>query len=212
MAWTAQAATRLPPREIGQGAIGPTPIGSPAAAMVWLSLPLLLWGTAFWMVGAQAATPAAVLDRFESTWPDLPAAASLPASLTTDRLAVTSAALDALTGLETQCATVDAGSPDGSTDEPASDCGNPATLLRNLRITVTAPDAESATAVAQIVSFERRPSTLLWFIAGTELVPVPQQTVLTLDLHAVADRAPGWDRHRSPALADRERQPRRMST
>ena len=41
-----------------QGAIGPTPVGSPAAAMVWLSLPLLVWGTAFWLVGAQAATPA----------------------------------------------------------------------------------------------------------------------------------------------------------
>ncbi len=180
VAWTAQAAFAYQRARSAQGAMGPTPVGSPAAAMVWLSLPLLIWGTTFWLVGAQAATPAAVLDRFESTWPDLPAAASLPDSLTADRLAVTSAALDALTALETRCEA--AGS---------SGCGSPATLLRNLRITLTASDAESATAVAQVVSFERRPSTFLWFIAGTELVPVPQQTVLTLDLRAVPTTLPG---------------------
>ncbi len=180
VAWAAQAALAYHRARSAQGASGPTPVGSPAAAMVWLSLPLLVWGTAFWLVGAQAATPAAVLDRFETTWPDLPAAASLPAGLTTNRLAVTSAALEALTTLETDCA-----------NGAARGCDNPATLLRNLRITLTDQDGESATAVAQIVSFERRPSTWLGLIAGTELVPVPQQTVLTLELRTAAAPLPG---------------------
>jgi hypothetical protein len=179
-AWTVQAALAYQRARATHGATGPTPIGSPAAAMVWLSLPLLLWGTAFWLVGAQAATPAAVLDRFETRWSDLPAAATLPDALASNRLAVTSAALAALTRLETRCEV--AGS---------SGCGSPATLLRNLRITVTAAGGDGATAVAQVVSFERRPSTFLWFIAGTELVPVPQETVLTLELRTVPATLPG---------------------
>ena len=46
----------------------PAPERSPAAAIGWLSLPLLVWGTGFWLIGAHSATPAAVLDRFVSDW------------------------------------------------------------------------------------------------------------------------------------------------
>ncbi len=44
------------------------PVRSPAAAIGWLSLPLLVWGTGFWLIGADAATPAASLDRFVTAW------------------------------------------------------------------------------------------------------------------------------------------------
>ncbi len=178
--WTLQAALAYHRARAAAGAIGPTPVRSPAAALAWLGVPLLVWGTAFWLVGGLAATPAAVLDRFETRWPDLASAGVLPDALTTNRATVTTAALGALATLETRCR-----------EDPDSACDDPGTLLRNLRITVTAQDGDAATAVAEIVKFERRPSTFLWFIAGTELVPVPQQTVLTLDLRATSVPLPG---------------------
>jgi hypothetical protein len=180
VAWTTQAALAYHRARVAAGTIGPTPVGSPAAAMAWLGVPLLIWGTAFWLVGGQAATPAAVLDRFETTWPALAASGSLPDGITTNQLAVRGAALDALQGLAARC------NADGGTS-----CGQPATLLRNLRITVTAEGDATASAVAQIVTFERRPSTFLGFIAGVELVPVPQVTVLTFDLRASPTLLPG---------------------
>ncbi len=178
--WTVQAAVAYHRARAQAGAVGPTPVGSPAAAMAWLGLPLLVWGTGFWLVGGQAATPAAVLDRFESRWADLPAAGSLPDGITTNRVAVSAAALDALGVLVARCQA-----------SAGASCSSPVTLLGNLRITVTAQDDRTATAVAQVVTFERRPSTFLGFISGTELVPVPQQTVLTFDLRASPAPLPG---------------------
>src|SRR5439155_8485386 len=35
-----------------------------AASMAWLTVPLLLWGTGFWLVSGTASSPAAALDRF----------------------------------------------------------------------------------------------------------------------------------------------------
>ena len=141
--------------------------------LAWLSLPMLVWGTGFWLIGGQAATPAAVLDRFESGWSALGEGRSVPAALADDPAAVTAAARAGLAILSAHCAAT------------GGDCGtDPATLLRDLRITVTGQDGEHATAVAQLVTFERRPSTFLWFIAGTELVPVPGRTVLLIDLRS----------------------------
>ena len=58
-----------------------TPERSPAAAIGWLSLPLLVWGTGFWLIGAHSGTPAAVLDRFVSQWTSRSLAAEWPASV-----------------------------------------------------------------------------------------------------------------------------------
>ena len=59
----------------------PTPERSPAAAIGWLSLPLLVWGTGFWLIGAHSATPAAVLDRFVSGWTSESLDSAWPASV-----------------------------------------------------------------------------------------------------------------------------------
>lgn len=59
----------------------PAPERSAAAAIGWLSLPLLVWGTGFWLIGAHSATPAAVLDRFVSEWTAGSLAADWPASV-----------------------------------------------------------------------------------------------------------------------------------
>jgi hypothetical protein len=146
--------------------------------MAWLSIPILVWGTGFWLAGGQAASAAAVLDRFEAAWPDL-RSGSLPASLVADP-SVNATARAALATLDAACRS------DGT-----DDCDDPATLLRNLRISITDEAAGTATAVAQLVAFERQPTTVLWFIAGTELVPVPRQTVLTLALRAEPAPLPG---------------------
>lgn len=180
VAWTGQAAAAYHRARAAAGATGPTPVGSPAAAMAWLGVPLLVWGTAFWLVGGQSATPAAVLNRFETSWADLAAGGSLPHGITANPVAVGAAARDALAVLQATC-----------TADNDETCASPALLLRDLRITVTAQSDDNATAVAQVVTFERRPSTFLWFIAGTELVPVPQQTILTVDLRAAPAPLPG---------------------
>lgn len=179
-AWAAQATLAYRGARTDQDALGPTPRGTPAAAMVWLSLPLLIWGAGFWVVGAQGTAPGAVLDRFETVWPDLVEQGSLPSSMASDPAAVTAAATSALSGLLESCPT---SVPDCSSD--------PATLLRSMRITITAQGPDSASALVQLVTFEQRPSHFLWFIAATELVPVPTQTVLAIDLRTVAAPLPG---------------------
>jgi hypothetical protein len=179
-AWAAQATIAYREARAREEAAGPVPGGSPAAAMIWLSLPLLIWGSGFWLVGAQGTTPSAVLDRFEASWPDLGEKGPLPASITTDPAAVTAVATSALAGLLANC--------------PASvpDCSsNPAALLRTMRITITDQGPDAATGVVQLVTFERQPSRFLWIISGTELVPVPTQTVLVVELRAAAAPLPG---------------------
>ncbi len=179
-AWATQATSAYRSARAMRGAIGPAPVGSPAAAIAWLSVPLLIWGTAFWIVGGQAASPSAVLDRFETRWPELADSDSLPPSIAVDPAAVTAAARKALVTLQAQC--------------PASggeNCDDPATLLRDLRFTITAQTDRTATAVAQVVTFERRPTTVLWFIQGSDLVPVPQRTVITIELRASSVSLPG---------------------
>jgi hypothetical protein len=139
----------------------PTPERSPAAAIGWLSLPLLLWGTGFWLIGAHTATPAAVLDRFVTDWsrgdlgPTWPADVRSGAALAAARLG---------------------GGPDRFGD---------------LRFQVVRRAERRATAVAEVIHYERRASRLLWVFAGTELVPVADEQLLTLELRAVPVELPG---------------------
>jgi hypothetical protein len=181
VAWAAQAVLAFRRAQRSQGAIGPTPPRSPAAAVAWLSVPLLLWGTGFWLVAGNSASPAAVVDRFETSWPDLAGGGTLDAGLSVSS-AVVVTARNAIRTLQQLCAE----------QVLSSDCATtPRNLLRDVRIALSEKEDGQATAVAEVVSFERRPSRFLWVFAGTELVPVPRQTVLTLDLRAIAAPLPG---------------------
>ena len=68
VAWAWQAVDAYRSARASAAARPPAPERSPAAAIGWLSLPLLVWCTGFWLIGAHSATPAAVLDRFVSGW------------------------------------------------------------------------------------------------------------------------------------------------
>lgn len=181
VAWATQAVLAYRRARRAQGAIGPTPPRSPAAAVAWLSVPLLLWGTGFWLVAGNAASPAAVIDRFETSWPALAGGGTLDAGLSLNAVVV-GTARDAIRTLQGLCAE----------HVISSDCATtPRNLLRDVRIALSETDDGQATAVAQVVTFERRPSRFLWLFAGTELVPVPRQTIMTLDLRAIAASLPG---------------------
>ena len=82
VAWAWQAVDAYRSSHALMPARAPAPERSPAAAIGWLSLPLLVWGTGFWLIGAHAATPAAVLDRFVSEWTAGSLSAEWPASVT----------------------------------------------------------------------------------------------------------------------------------
>ena len=159
-AWQAIAAYRAA-RARRPEATG-APERSPAAAIGWLSLPLLIWGTGFWLIGADGATPASALDRFVTAWSDgtLEADAWPPA--------VIDAAADADRAL-----------------------GSSAVRLRDVRFTVVTESDEHATAVAEAIHYERRPSTFLWVFRGSELFPVADEQLLSLDLVARPVQLPG---------------------
>jgi len=152
-----------------------------AAAIAWLTVPLLVWGAGFWLVSGSATSPAAALDRFESSWPALATGGSLDSDLQADHR-LTTAARAALGALNRLCA-------QGSL---TSDCsGGARNLVRNVRVSLVADGADAANATITVVSFERRPSQFLWLFAGSELVPVPRQTLLTLRLRAAPVAFPG---------------------
>jgi len=132
----------------------PTPARSPAAAIAWLGIPLLVWGTGFWLVGARAATPASVLDSFVSAW-------------SRDELS------DAW--------------PSGVADEAeaaAAGLGTGLDRFRDIRITMVSRSSARATAVAETIHYERRESRFLWVFPGSELVPVADERLLSIDLAA----------------------------
>jgi hypothetical protein len=132
-------------------------------------------------VAAGAASPSATVDRFETLWPDLAPGSQAGTAIGLRQTDVDVAA-KALGHLRQLCA---AGTL-------SADCADdPSGLLRDVRFSITQPDAESSVAEAQVVTFERRPSTFLGFISGTELVPVPSDTVLTLELRLVPSPLPG---------------------
>lgn len=82
--WAGQAVGAYRRAQHTQGAIAPTPTRSPAAAIAWLSAPLLVWGTGFWLVAAAAGSPAAALDQFVA---DGGLCSALSASTSCDRSA-----------------------------------------------------------------------------------------------------------------------------
>jgi hypothetical protein len=167
VAWGAQAvaAYRSARRALGTDD-DPAPRAS-AAAIAWLSLPLLAWGTGFWLVAADAATPSAVLYRFIVAWDGGTLDdGSWPRTADAE-------ARDAGRRLVGLCAS---GSLGG--------CDPEAGALRDVRMRVSAESSERATAVAEAVRFERRATALLGVFAGSELVPVSVERLLTLRLEA----------------------------
>ena len=162
VAWTWQAVAAYHAAHDLAGARPPAPERSPAAAIGWLSLPLLLWGTGFWVIGAQSATPAGVLDRFMSAWTD----GELDAEGWPSHLVAASSQA---------AASLRAG--EGA--------------FRDLRVRVVREDADGATAVAEIVHFERRASRFLGIFEGSELMPVVDSRLLTLELAARPAELPG---------------------
>jgi len=67
----------------------------------------------------------------------------------------------------------------------ADECGEtPENLLHDIRVRITAETATSATALAEVVRFERRPSRFLGIFEASELVPVPTEPILRLELAA----------------------------
>jgi hypothetical protein len=150
------AALRLQPER------APTPERSPAAAIGWLSLPLLVWGTGFWLVGAEAASPEAVLDRFVTDWTDDDLGPEWPASVV------------------------------AAAGESARALGSGADRFRDVRVEVaTTTEGGLARALAAAIHFERRDSTFLGLFAGSELVPVIDRPILDLELRARPVELPG---------------------
>jgi hypothetical protein len=180
-AWVAQAVDAYRRAQRVQGAIGPTPPRSPAAAVAWLCVPLLVWGTGFWLVAGSASGPAAAVDAFETSWPRAATGAALDHSLQLAP-AAEQAAQAAIRRLQGLCAE----------ERLTSDCADvPANLLRDVRFTISQVSSDAAIATANVVNFERRPSRFLGIFPATDLVPVPQETVLRLDLRAVPAPLPG---------------------
>ncbi len=179
VAWTAQAVLAYRAAQRRAGAIPPTPRGSAAAATVWLAVPLLMWGTGFWLVAATAATPAAVLDRFVTSWAERAGSSSAGAardeSLSEDPTALWAAASAALARLQALCA-------GGALTADCADA--PDNPLRDIRFRVRDSGAGSAVAVAELVRFERRPTRFLGIFDASELVPVALEQILRLDLAA----------------------------
>ena len=160
--WAAKAIATYRRARALQGAAPTAPLRSPATSIAWLALPLLVWSTGFWLFAAERATPAAVIDRFVADWPERPANVLDDPTI-------------ALANLRSMC---EAG-------ELAPDCGEATeNLLRDVRITITDQGATSATAMAELVEYQRRPSTLFGIFEGSELVPVPIASVLRLELEA----------------------------
>lgn len=172
--WSVQAVAAFLRAQRLQGAIPPPSTRSPAAAAAWLTVPLLLWGTGFWLFAADAGSPGAVLNAFVTEWPDV-AAEPIDAGVASDPAAVSREAEAALTSLRQLCATA------GLTD----DCREEASaLLVDVRMRIEDQTDDTASAVAELVRFERQPSKFLGVFEASELVPVPIAPILRLELAA----------------------------
>ena len=154
VAWAWQAVHAYRSAQGLPAARPPTPERSPAAAIAWLGIPLLLWGTGFWLIGARAATPASVLDSFVSAWSGDELGGTWPAAVVDEAEA---AAAGLGTGLD---------------------------RFRDIRISIVSRSAGRATAVAETIHYERRESRFLWVFPGSELVPVADELLLSIDLAA----------------------------
>lgn len=154
VAWAWQAVNAYQAAHVLRIARPPTPERSPAAAIAWLSVPLLVWGSGFWLIGAHAATPAAVVDSFVTEWSAGELGPAWPARVRTQA------------GIAERSL--------GTADD----------RFRDLRITVTDERDGRATAVAESIHYERRPTSFLWVFPGSELIPVRDDEVLALELRA----------------------------
>ena len=132
----------------------PTPERSPAAAIAWLGIPLLIWGTGFWLIGARAATPASVLDSFVSAWSRDELGDAWPPAVADEAEAA------------------------------AAGLGSGLDRFRDIRISLVSRSAGRATAVAETIHYERRETRFLWVFPGSELVPVADERLLSIDLAA----------------------------
>lgn len=155
VAWAWQAVDAYRTARRLQAATPPTPARSPAAAIGWLSLPLLVWGTGFWLVGAHAATPAAAVDQFVTAW-------------TRDKLQADTWPAAVISGADIAAASLASG-PD---------------RFRDIRFSIVREDGARASAVAEAIHFERRDARFLWIFPSVELVPVADAQVLAVELVA----------------------------
>jgi len=160
-AWAWQAIDAYRRARALDAASTPVPERSPAAAIGWLSLPLLVWGTGFWLVGAHAATPASVLDRFVTAWTSDELDDGWPARVVREA------------------------------DAAAADLGTGPDRFRDVRIRILTTGDARVTAVAEAIHFERHDSRFLGLFAGSELVPVADERVLTLELASRPVELPG---------------------
>lgn len=160
--WAGQAIDAYRSASRQQPASDDPPRRSAAAHIGWLCLPMLVWGSGFWLIGTPAGNPAAVLDRFVTDWSG-------------GRL-----------GPETW-----SGSVIGPAQAAAATLGDGDDRFRDVRVRVVAVDAERATAVAEAIHFERRETRVLGLFAGSELVPVADRVVLRLELVAHRVELPG---------------------
>ena len=171
--WAFQAVDAYRRAERRQAARPPTPRGSPAAVIAWLTLPLLAWGAGFWLIGAEGASPGGVLDRFVSDWANVESSEfAWPAGLVSDPAAVTPPARSALARLADECR--------AGTLTP--DCATaPANLLHDVRVRIVSQTDTAATAVAEAVDYVQRPTRVLLIFNGSELAPVARVELLDRD-------------------------------
>jgi hypothetical protein len=162
VAWAWQAVAAYHAARRAGGDPSPVPDRSPALAMGWLAVPLLAWGTGFWLVGASASSPSAVLDRFVTDW-----------------------TADALADEGYPPAVVEAAEIAGSS------LGSGPERFRDVRLRIDEHGAQRAIAVAEAIHYERRDARFLGIFAGSELVPVADREVLLLDLAARPAELPG---------------------
>lgn len=176
--WAAQAVLAFRRAQRVQDAVPPTPARSPALGIAWLTLPLLVWGTGFWVVAAASATPDAVMDRFVTGWAQAvteggEASAAFYESVSDSPAELAAAATAGLAHLAELC----------RAGELADDCdAAPENLLRDVRVSIERDASDRAVAVAELVDYVRQPTTILGFIQASELVPVPTETILTAEL------------------------------
>ncbi len=162
VAWGWQAVAAYRQAQATEAARPPTPERSPATTIGWLSLPMLAWFTGFWLIGADAATPAAALDRFVGAWTS-----------------------ETLSAREWPPGVV------AAAGEAADGLGSGPDRFHDVRFTIVAVNDGRATAVADAIHYERRPSSFLVVFEGTELVPVVDDRILSLELAAEPVELPG---------------------
>jgi len=173
--WAAQAVIAYRRAVSRHGEAPPTPRGSPAAAIAWLTIPLLVWGTGFWLVAGSFGSPDAVLDRFVAAWPEAGTEASALGALGDDPAALESTAAAVIARLERMC-------DEGGLNE---DCAQGSeSLLRDVRIRLDPRVGDRQRAVAEVVEYERVSTRFLGIFAASELRPVPLVPLLELELAA----------------------------